>query len=117
MSLETDLVAVLQSQCPNVYPDVAPYDAPRPYVIYQQIGGPALVYVEGTLPDKRAAELEISVWADTRLAANALMLQIEAALCAAATLQAKPSGALRAAHDDDTDRRGAQQDFEIWAGR
>lgn len=117
MSLESALVTLLQAQCPRVFPDVAPWDTARPYITYQQIGGPAPVYVEGALPAERAAWVQINCWADTRLAANTLMLQVEAALVAASSLTAKPQAALQAAHDDDTDRRGASQDFEIWASR
>ena len=117
MSLETALVAVLQPLCTRVYPDVAPADTPMPYVTWQQIGGPALMYLEGTLPSQRAAWVQINVWSDTRLQANQLMQDIEAALCAATTLTAKPQSALQAALDDAGLQRGAMQDFEIWAAR
>lgn len=117
MSLETALFSALQAQCPRVFPDEAPYDTPRPYVIWQQIGGDPLSYVEGTVPNQRNAHIQIEVWDETRLQANALMLQIEAALMSAPAFQASPLGALSATIDDGTDRRGAQQDFSIWADR
>lgn len=117
MSLESDLVTLLKTLCPRVFPDVAPTDTQRPYITWQQIGGEALVYVEGATLNRRNAEVQINAWADTRAQANALSLQVEAALVAAAGLQARPQGALIAAHDEDTDLRGAQQDFSIWAIR
>lgn len=117
MSLETDLTAALQALCPRVYPDVAPLGVQRPYVIYQQVGGDALTYTEGTLPDKRNARMQITVWADTRLAATALALSIEAALAAAPAFAAYPEGALRGAYDEGAQLRGAEQDFSIWAAR
>lgn len=117
MSLETDLVAVLTGLCPRVFPDVAPYGTTQPYVTYQQIGGPALTYVEGVLPDKRAAQVQINVWDDRRMEANALALQIEAALAGSLLFQAQARSAFSASVDDDSDARGTLQDFEIWAPR
>lgn len=117
MTLESALFGVLSAVCPRVVPDVADLGTERPYITWQQIGGPAPMYVEGVLPAERAAWLQINCWADTRLAANTLMLQVEAALVAAGTLTARPLGALQAAHDDTAELFGAQQDFEIWADR
>jgi len=117
MSLEAQLTAALQAVCPRVYPDVAPAMTPLPYVIYQQVGGPALVYTEGTLPPERAALMQITAWTNNRLTAAQLMLDIEAALCAAPGFTATPQGAQQTAPSDDPATRGAMQDFEIWADR
>lgn len=117
MSLETELVARLQTVCPRVFPDVAPLDTERPYITWQQIGGDAPVYVEAVALNQRNAFVQVNCWADTRAQANALSQQVEQALVTATTMQAQPQSALIAAHDEDTDRRGAQQDFSIWALR
>lgn len=117
MSLEAQLTAALQAVCPRVYPEQAPAEAQLPYVLYQQVGGPALMYVEGTLPPERAAWMQITAWHSTRLGATQLMLSIEAALCSASAFSAKPQAALQAANSDDPATRGAMQDFEIWADR
>lgn len=117
MSLETQLTTLLRTLCPRVSPDEAPYGTPQPYITWQQIGGPAPVYLEGALPDKRAALIQINVWDDRRDQANALALQIEAALVAATVFQAQPRGAFMATTDDATQARGTMQDFEIWAPR
>lgn len=117
MSLETDLTTVLRTLCPRVFPDVAPFGTQQPYVTWQQIGGPALTYVEGALPDQRGALIQINVWDDRRMDANALALQIEAALVAAPQFQAQARSAFSASFDDDNDARGTLQDFEIWAPR
>jgi len=115
MTLETDLYTVLHTLCPRVFTDVAPFDTPRPYVIYQQIGGQAYQYLESASPGLLNAYMQISVWDDSRLGANALMRQIEVALVAG--MQTKPQSALQAVHDEGTGRYGAQQDFDIWAAR
>lgn len=117
MSLETSLYTLLSVQCPRVFPDVAPYDTARPYITWQQVGGDPLSYVDDTVPDRRNCLIQINAWADTRLQANDLMLQIESALITSTLFQARPAGALIAAHDQDADRRGAMQDFSIWSTR
>lgn len=117
MSLETDLRTVLAAVCPRVYPDVAPPATLRPYVTWQQIGGTAPAYVDDAVPSLRNAYVQVNVWADTRLEASALMLQIETALTTAQAFSARPQAAMIAAHSDDDDTRGAQQDFTVWATR
>lgn len=117
MSLETELYDALKALCPRVFPDVAPHDTATPYVTWQQVGGQAPTYLDGSLPDKRCAFVQVNVWATTRLEANALMLQIEQALCDSATLNVTPQSAMQAAFDETTETRGAMQDFEIWATR
>jgi hypothetical protein len=117
MSLETELTTVLSGICPRVFPDVAPYGTQQPYITWQQIGGPALTYVEGALPDKRGALIQINVWDDRRIDANAMALQIEAALVAATSMQAQARSAFSASFDDADLARGTMQDFEIWAAR
>lgn len=117
MSLETDLVALLLTQCARVFPDVAPLSTARPYITWQQVGGDAPTFVDNTLPSTRNALIQVNVWSTTRAEATALMLQVEAALIASTALQARPNSALIAAHDEDTDLRGCMQDFSIWAPR
>lgn len=117
MSLETDLRSVLEQVCPRVFPDVAPAATPQPYVTWQQIGGAAFAFADGTLPSKRNARVQINVWSSTRLECNALALQIEAALATTTLFSAEPESALAANEDEFTDLRGAMQDFTIWADR
>lgn len=117
MSLESDLYAVLSAVCARVYPDVAPTNTTRPYCTWQQVGGQALTYLERAVPDKRNAEVQVNVWSATRSEANALMLQIEAAMTTATAFQSKPVGAMFAVHDEDVGVYGAQQDFSLWGSR
>lgn len=117
MSLETDLPAVLSTECPRVFPDEAPFGTPQPYVTWQQIGGPAPTYIDDILPDKRAALIQINVWHSRRAEANALALRIEAALVSSLLFQARPRSDFMASVDDANQARGTMQDFEIWAAR
>lgn len=118
MSLESDIVATLGSLVDGrVFPDVAPFDTPRPYIIYQQIGGIPVSYVDNTIPNGGNAEVQVSVWDDTRLTANTLCRLAEDALHVATAFQARAMNSLSATHDEGTDRFGAQQDFSIWYAR
>lgn len=114
MSLEADLLAVVGALCGSrCYPDAAPEGVGMPYVTWQQVGGQALNPVDGAVPGKRHARIQINAWASTRLAANALMNSIEDAV-RPAPLHGRPVGALMARMEPTTAQRGAQQDFEFW---
>ena len=117
MTMEEDLLAVLLTVCPRAFCDFAPTDTPRPYVTYQQIGGAAVTFLDGARPSKRNAIMQINVWDDDRLEANALASQIEDALTAATQFQARPNGAFASDFDPDMERYGTRQDFDIWADR
>ena len=79
MSAEAAIVPLLTGLVSGrVYPDVAPSGAGLPRIVYQQVGGQALNYTEGTLPADENARMQIVCWAATRAAAIALMKQAEA---------------------------------------
>ncbi len=42
MSIEADLVGLLKGVCPRSFGDEAPLATPKPYVVYQFIGGMTL---------------------------------------------------------------------------
>ena len=117
LNLETLLAATLQPLCARAYPDVAPDGTATPYVVWHELGGRAVQYVEGPLAGRRHALVQINVWAESRAVANQLSLDIEAALVAHPSLQAEPQGALQSAYDEDAHLRGAMQDFSLWATR
>lgn len=112
MSLETDLATAITALCSRCYPDTAPHDTARPYVTWQQVGGPVQSPIDGSAPFE-GARMQINVWADSRKAANELMQSIAAAL-RVAPLHARPTSALIARREDIADLYGAQQDFLIW---
>lgn len=114
MSMETELQATIFPVCPRFFPDFAPPNTPAPYAIWQQVGGQPLAYGDDAIPDKRNGRIQITVWAANRAAANALMLQIEAAMIAQSH---RPIGALLATYDEGAGLRGAIQDFSVWANR
>ena len=119
MSLETAVVAVLQAQCPRVYPSSAPLDTPRPFVTWEHIGGDPLRYVEGTAAAQRMALLQVNVWASTKVQALSLGLAIEDALCIAAGLSVSPNAALQGRFEDSVEPPlyGTVQDFTVLGTR
>lgn len=116
-TLEATLHQALQALCPRVYPDVAPEGTATPYVVWHQLGGMAAQYVEGPMAGRRNCLVQINVWHESRLVANQLSLDIEAALTTHPTLQAQAQSALSAAYDEDAALRGSMQDFSLWADR
>lgn len=118
--MESDLVALLQAQCPRVYADVAPISTARPYVTYQAIGGRPLRWLNGTPSDRRHTIVQVNVWADSRAGALELVRQIETALCdGAAPFIARPEGEPVSDVADDIvpARYGSIQDFSIYSLR
>lgn len=118
MTVESDLYTLLKGLVGDrVYPDVAPLSTPRPYITYQQIGGQVLSYVGPEVPSEKNGSFQINVWADSRLAAAALALQVEAAFIGATVFVASPESAPIAQHEPDLNLYGTIQDFSIWSNR
>jgi len=116
VSIETTLVELLRSKCSRVYADGADVLPQKPYVIWQGLGGQSQRYLDGT-SSLRHRLVQVSVWADSRLAADALIADIEAALCASKQFTARPQGEPLNTKEADLGLYGAQQDFSIWAPR
>ena len=114
MSLESTLYSLLGplvgGRC---YPDVSPDGAAFPLIVYQQVGGQAIDYVEGKVADKDNARVQVQVWSKTRVDASQFARAARVALvegdAKAATL-----GAAVSLHDDAVNLYGARQDFGLW---
>ncbi|MQA39034.1 DUF3168 domain-containing protein [Rugamonas aquatica] len=115
MSLEGLIATALRPVAGSrVYPDLAPADAQRPYITYQVVGGSAVNYVEASVPDIQNARVQISVWADTRLAASDVGKQAEDALRLCLPLRTTVLTARRSLYDPTEQLRGCMQDFDFW---
>jgi hypothetical protein len=114
MSFEADFRALLLTVCPQVYPDVTPdAGAVFPCLIYQQVGGQAYAYMEKRLPDHKHARMQVSVWADSRVVANALARQVEKALVES-PFAVEPYGAFVATYEPAIKKYGSRQDFGVF---
>lgn len=114
MTFESDLLALLQATTPRVYPDFAPVRTPRPYVTFQQIGGRVINPLANDAPGRRNAEMQITVWSNTRAESLQISRAIEDAMRAASAFQATPIAAAVADYDADIPVYGCRQDFSCW---
>jgi Protein of unknown function (DUF3168) len=87
----------------RVYPDAAAGDTPMPFA----------TFLDGALPDKQNARMQITVWAKGRAQASELIAKVQAALCGAPNF-GLPQGAPVSLRDQETGFKGAMQDFSIW---
>lgn len=117
MTLEDKLTALLRTVCPRTWSDFAPVNTVRPYLTYQQIGGEAVTFIDSTQPSKENATIQISIWADSRPDAKALIKQVEAVLVAAVDPQCEPLSAASNDFDADMPRYSSRQDWSVWADR
>ena len=115
MTIETEVFQVLRALVDGrVYPDMAPAGSPCPYIVYQQVGGDVVNFLDLTIPSKRNSRMQLCAWAEARIEASALIEQAELALRAVTALQATALGAPVATYDEETELRGARQDFSLW---
>lgn len=118
MTVEASIYTALKALVGNrVFPDMAPLSTAKPYITYAQIGGEALTFLETAVPSKQNGRFQVNVWGDSRSQCSALMLQVEAALVGAATMQAKPVDAPSSTYEHDMLMYGSMQDFSIWSDR
>lgn len=118
MNVEAEIKTLLGGLVAGrVYPDVAPAKASLPRIVYQQVGGRSLNYVDQQIPDVKNGRFQLACWAATREAATALALQVEAIMILAEKIQAQPLGAHASTRESDTGLYGARQDFDVWSAR
>lgn len=117
MTIESTIFDTLKGLVSNrCYPDQAPEVVGKPYIVYQQVGGQAVNFLDtATLPGKGLPRFRISIWGVTRAEVAALAKQAETALRQVASLQTTVEGEPTAVTDDETKLRGSQQDFSFCA--
>jgi hypothetical protein len=114
MSVESTLVGLVSATFGGrVFPDTAPADTARPFLIYQLIGG---VPVNALCGDaiQQNVRVQFWVWADTRQAANEAMRAV-AGIVSASPMRGTSLGGLITQYDEVTRSYGALQDFSFWA--
>ena len=114
MSLEATIYSLLGplvgGRC---YPDVSPDGAARPLIIYQQVGGKAVDYVEAKVADKDNARVQVHVWSNSRLEASSFARAARVALVEGVA-NATTLGAAVALYDEPLKLYGSRQDFSVW---
>ncbi|KVO11719.1 tail completion protein gp17 [Burkholderia ubonensis] len=118
-SAEAIVVGALKSLVDNgdgtfrCYPDEAPANVHRPYIVYQSAGGKSTSYLTETVSSQQNSRMQVAAWADDRLTADAMMQAIIAALCIP-PINATSMGAPASVRDFDTKLYGSRLDFSIW---
>jgi hypothetical protein len=118
--MEVALVALLKTRCPRVLIDgSAPVATPKPYVLWQLLGGPSLRYTEGTAMSKRMQMVQVTVWDVNALNALTLLRTLEDDLCATGVFVAECMGEPTPLIEPDLQpiEYGFTQDFRILADR
>ena len=115
MTIEVQVFQALRQLVDGrAYPDLAPAGAARPYIVYQQVGGDAVNFLDRAISSKRNSRMQVCAWAEARIEASTLIEQAELALRSAIGLQAVTLGAPVSTYDEETGLRGARQDFSLW---
>lgn len=114
MTVEGEIARALGVLVGNrVYPDTAPEGVVLPFIVYQQVGGVPLDFLEG-LPDKRNGRFQVEVWAARRAQASGLIRQVEDIVRTDPVLMGTTLAGALATYDSVLNWYGAQQDFSIW---
>lgn len=115
MSIERTIYTALSGFADGrVFPDIGPEGVARPYITWTQIGGRVINPIANEPPGKRNATIQVNVWADTRLTAAELSLDIEDAIRA---IGGRPLAASISLYEPDTKLYGTIQEFTIWGDR
>lgn len=119
MTVESDLLAVLEPLVGGrVYANEAPDSVATPYMVYQQVGGVAIAFLEkSAMPSKKNGRIQINTWTTTKAATAALALAVEAAVVLSTRFDAEALGAPVDVDGSLVDLFGQQQDFSVWSDR
>jgi hypothetical protein len=118
MTVEADIFATLKSLVSNrCFPDFAPLGTVRPFIVYEQAGGEALSFVDGTLPDKKHGRFEIGVYADSRTQCALIALQVETAMAAATAFQSAAINAPISDYASEVKIYSSTQNFSVFSNR
>ena len=98
----------------RVFPDVAPSATTLPYITFQQKGGKPVNFLGAEYADKKNARFQINVWCATRIEAATLSRSIENLMVQSPLLGVIEGGSI-ATYDEETNTRGAMQDFSFWS--
>jgi len=114
MTVEAEITRALGGLVGNrVYPDTAEQGTGLPFIVYQQVGGTPLDFLEG-VPDKRNGRFQVEVWAERRTQASGLIREVEDIVRTDPVLRATTLSGALATYDEVLNWYGAQQDFSIW---
>lgn len=100
----------------RVYPDIAPQDVARPFVVWQEINTEQMNSLAGSVESGGLTNylIEATCWAATGAGARNLDAQVRAAMIAATQFKSVLSDGQSLGFDPDTKLYGYQSDFSVW---
>lgn len=107
------LHAAIAAVIPNCYGTVAPANAPKPYVIWQRIGGDPAEYLDNEDSQVDQALVQVEIFAAEILEPKGLMKALTTALRQHLDLTVRPNGGLRDDFDHDMQLFSAARDFTV----
>ena len=114
LTIYTTLKSLVGDRC---FPDFAPLGTVRPFITFEQAGGDALYFVDGTLPDKKHGRFEIGVYANSREECAAIALQVEAAMAAQTAFQSTAIHAPISDYASEVKIYSSTQNFSVFSTR
>lgn len=118
MTVEADIFNTLKGSVNNrCFPDFAPLGTARPFITFEQVGGDALYFIDGALPDKKHGRFEIGVYADTRAECASIALAVEAAMAAATSFQSTAIHAPISDYASEVKIYSSTQNFSVFSTR
>ena len=117
MSAETELHAALSASTAlaalvdtRITPDAIPEGNPLPAVVYQRAGTTAVSTIHDGQPIAEEVRFQVSAWAPTRTAADAVADEVANALAAAGVSVADRSSGI----DPETELKSATVELDWW---
>lgn len=118
MTVEADIYTAIKGLVSNrCFPDFAPLGTVRPFITFEQAGGEALSFLDGSLPDKKHGRFEIGVYADSRASCAAIALQVESAMAAATAFQSSAIHAPISDYAPEVKIYSSTQNFSVFSTR
>lgn len=118
MTTESLIYDTLKGLVSNrVFPDFADIGTVRPFICFEQAGGDALSFLDGTLPDKKHGRFAIGVYADSRASCAAIALQVESAMAAQTAFQSTAIHAPISDYARDVKIYSSTQNFSVFSPR
>lgn len=116
MSVEGTIFHALRGLVSDrVFQDVVPPDIKAlPRIVYQQVGGRGLNFIENAVVGLKNGRFQFTVWGATRLQAITLARQVEDTLKVTLALHTTILGAPFAVYETETKLYGTHQDFSFW---
>jgi hypothetical protein len=96
----------------RVYPSTLPDNPTFPLIVYQQVGGQVVEYLEGTIGDKDNARIQIVVWSKTQLEASSIARSIRTTLVG--SLSATTLAAPVSLYEEELKLYGSRTDYSLW---